>query len=95
MHDVDRSFPGSQPIFLPSHNQRVIYDLVRTNGALSRTDVMRRNHLTFPSVSRLVDDLIKRGLLREGLKRRGGMGKPPTELEVDEARALSVGMAGL
>lgn len=80
------------PVFLPSHNQRVVYDLVRTNGSLSRADIMRLSKLTFPSVSRIVDGLIKGGFVTETRQRRGGMGKPPTELAANRTRAFSVGV---
>lgn len=53
---------------------------------------MRLSKLTFPSVSRIVDGLIKGGFITETRQRRGGMGKPPTELAANETRAFSVGV---
>ena len=76
---------------MPTHNQRVVLNLVRTEGPISRADIVRLSGLTFPSVSRIVGELIERGLVAEKRQRRGGMGKPPTELEMSPRSAFSVG----
>ena len=78
--------------YMPTHNQRVVLDLVRTRGPISRADIVRLSGLTFPSVSRIVGELIERGLVGEKRQRRGGMGKPPTELELNPRSAFSVGL---
>ena len=78
--------------YMPTHNQRVVLDLVRTKGPISRADIVRLSGLTFPSVSRIVGELIERGLVAEKRQRRGGMGKPPTELEISPRSAFSVGL---
>ena len=53
---------------------------------------MRRSGLTFPSVSRIVTELLEAGMLREGAKRRGGKGKPPMDLTIDPNHGYSVGI---
>ena len=78
--------------YMPTHNQRVVLNLVRTEGPISRADIVRLSGLTFPSVSRIVGELIERGLVAEKRQRRGGMGKPPTELEMTPRSAFSVGL---
>lgn len=78
--------------YMPTHNQRVVLNLVRTEGPISRADIVRLSGLTFPSVSRIVGELIERGLVAEKRQRRGGMGKPPTELEMSPRSAFSVGL---
>ena len=85
------SFSSSRA-YMPTHNQRAVLDLVRTKGPISRADLVRLSGLTFPSVSRIVGELIERGLVAEKRQRRGGMGKPPTELEVNPRSAFSVGL---
>ncbi len=77
---------------MPTHNQRAVLDLVRTRGPISRADIVRLSGLTFPSVSRIIGELIERDLVAEKRQRRGGMGKPPTELEVNPKSAFSVGL---
>ena len=78
--------------YVPTHNQRLVLDLVRTRGPISRADIVRLSRLTFPSVSRIVGELIDRDLVAEKRQRRGGMGKPPTELELNPASAFSIGL---
>ncbi len=78
--------------YMPSHNQRTILELVRTRGPISRADIVRLSGLTFPSVSRIIGELIERDLVAEKRQRRGGMGKPPTELEVNPKSAFSIGL---
>ncbi len=78
--------------YMPTHNQRLILDLVRTRGPISRADIVRLSNLTFPSVSRIVGELIERDLIAEKRQRRGGMGKPPTELELNPESAYSIGI---
>lgn len=76
----------------PSHNHKVIYTLVRRNPQFSRADLVRDTKLTFPSVSRIVDELIQAGLVQEGSTRRGGMGKPPVSLSINPHHAVSLGI---
>ncbi len=78
---------------IPNHNQRLILDLVRTRGPISRADIVRLSNLTFPSVSRIVSELIDRDLIEEKRQRRGGMGKPPTELELIPESAYALGLS--
>ena len=61
--------------YMPSHNQRAVLELVRTKGPISRADIVRLSGLTFPSVSRIIGELIERDLVAEKRQRRGGMGQ--------------------
>jgi len=85
------SFSASR-VHVPTYNQRVVLDLVRTRGPISRADIVRLSGLTFPSVSRIVGELIDRDLVAEKRQRRGGMGKPPTELELNPKSAFAIGL---
>jgi hypothetical protein len=73
-------------------NHKRVYQLVRRHGNLSRAELVRGTGLTFPSISRIASELVSRRLLRETVKRRGGMGKPPIELEVIPEHAFGVGL---
>ena len=79
--------------YTPTHNQRKVLGLVKSAGPISRADLVRLSGLTFPSVSRIIGDLIGCGFVVEQRQRRGGMGKPPTELEVNPKSAFSVGLS--
>lgn len=85
------SFSASRA-YVPTHNQRLVLNLIRTRGPISRADIVRLSKLTFPSVSRIVGELIDRDLVEEKRQRRGGMGKPPTELELNPKSAFSIGL---
>ena len=78
--------------YVPTHNQRLVLNLIRTQGPISRADIVRLSTLTFPSVSRIVGELIDRDLVEEKRQRRGGMGKPPTDLELNPKSAFSIGL---
>ena len=73
-------------------NHKRLYQLIRRAGQVSRADLMRRSGLTFPSVSRIVTELLELGLLLEGAKRRGGMGKPPVDLTINPDHGYSLGI---
>lgn len=85
-------FSSASRATIPNHNQRLVLDLVRTRGPISRADIVRLSNLTFPSVSRIVGELIERDLIAEKRQRRGGMGKPPTELEINPGSAYALGL---
>jgi predicted NBD/HSP70 family sugar kinase len=85
--------PSASRAYIPTHNQRLLLDLVRTRGPISRAEIVRLSKLTFPSVSRIVGELIERGLIEEKRQRRGGMGKPPIELELKPESAYALGLS--
>lgn len=76
-----------------SVNHKLLYHYIRTRGPLARADLVRISDLTFPSISRMVAELLELGLIQETTQRRGGMGKPPTELILVPEAACAVGLA--
>lgn len=76
-----------------SVNHKLLYHYIRTRGPLARADLVRISDLTFPSISRMVAELLELGLIQETTQRRGGMGKPPTELILVPEAACAVGVA--
>ncbi len=75
------------------YNRRVVFDLVRLHGSLSRTDLARRAGLSYQSVSNMADSLILDGLLTETRKRSGRRGQPPVELSVNPEGGFSLGFS--
>ena len=75
-----------------SENQKLVYQLVRQRGSISRADLVRHLDITFPSVSRIVGELLELNMLQEGEKRHGGMGKPPIDLSVNPHHTHAFGV---
>lgn len=75
------------------YNRRVVFDLVRRHGALSRTDIARRVGLSYQTVSNITDGLLADGLLVEARKKVGRRGQPPVELSVNPEGAFSLGFS--
>ena len=46
-------------------NRSIVLDMIRRGGRISRTDLARRSHLTKPTVSAIVEDLIAGGVVQE------------------------------
>lgn len=76
-----------------SANHKLLYHYIRTRGPLARADLVRISDLTFPSISRMVAELLELGMIQETAQRRGGMGKPPTELVLVPEAACALGLA--
>ena len=74
------------------HNLRTVLETVRLHGPLSRADVAKRSGLTPQTVSNLVAELIRQGLVREDGQRPGARGRSPTLLSVEPLGALSIGL---
>lgn len=75
-----------------SENERRLLSLIRTFGPLSRAELARRTGLAPLSVTRLVAELIERGLVVEGARVVAGRGQPslPLSLAGDAAFAFGV-----
>jgi predicted NBD/HSP70 family sugar kinase len=73
-------------------NLWVVFETIRLNGPLSRSDIARMTTLSKPSVSSLVDELDGLGLIREGALRTGGVGKPSTPLDLNPEGAFTIGL---
>lgn len=58
---------------------------------MSRADVARATNLAVPTVYRIINELVRQGLVVETLRRRGGLGKPPVDLAVNSKGAYAIG----
>jgi predicted NBD/HSP70 family sugar kinase len=80
---------------LREFNRLRIVDFLRTNGTASRAEVARRTGLSRSTVSTLVADLQRRGLVveRDGeFAGEGQPGRPAALLELDPSAAAAVGV---
>lgn len=76
-----------------SENERRILDLIRRSAASTRAELTRATGLTAQSISRLVDALITRGLLRFGDKVISGRGQPSTKVSLVPSAQYTVGFS--
>ena len=74
------------------HNTRLILKTLFENSNISRADIARATHLTRPTVSNIVSDLIDADLVQELGAGPSAGGKPPIMLEInhDAHRLLAV-----
>jgi predicted NBD/HSP70 family sugar kinase len=80
---------------LREFNRLRIVDFLRTNGTASRAEVARRTGLSRSTVSTLVADLQRRGLVVERAGQfagEGQPGRPAALLELDPSAAAAVGV---
>jgi predicted NBD/HSP70 family sugar kinase len=73
-------------------NLWVVFETIRLRGPLSRSDLARRTNLSKPSVSSLVDELKGMGLVQDGARRAGRMGKPSTMVDLNPGGAFTLGL---
>ena len=76
-----RAISGTNHEGTSAHNRRVIMDALRLNGALSRADLARATRLTKQTVSNIIEDLEKSGLVvAEDSVRRGTRAAVPAPI---------------
>ena len=72
-------------------NRSVVLDLVRQSEPLSRTEIARRTGLTKPTVSAIVEELMRDNAVREiGTEASGG--RPARMIEYNEERVAYLGL---
>ena len=47
------------------NSRRMVFDLIRERQKLSRAQLARETNMSFPTVMKVVDEFIAKGLLRE------------------------------
>lgn len=75
-----------------SHNKSLIFKTIYDHGQISRADVARVTHLTRPTVSSTVVELIEEGLVAEVGQGPSEGGKPPILLSVIEDSRHLIGI---
>jgi predicted NBD/HSP70 family sugar kinase len=75
-----------------SKTRRMVLDLIRAAGTISRVELATSSGLTPPTISDVVRDLILEGLVVEAGRGASTGGKPPTLLRLNPAARYSVGV---
>ncbi len=74
-------------------NRRVVLEVVRLHGPLSRAEIARLTGLSAQTVTNIIDQFKPAELLIEKPRRTGGRGQPPIDLVVNPMAAYSFGIS--
>ena len=83
---------GTNLVYTKKYNLRIVHEVIRVHGPLSRADVARHTQLSVQTVSNLVRELLELRLVREGGRKSEGRGAPSTELTINPDGAYAVGL---
>lgn len=83
---------GASPADLRVHNERLVLDLLRSRGPLSRIDLARSAGLSPQAASDIAGALEQAHLIRRLAPRRGRVGQPSVPLELDPDGAYFGGL---
>ncbi len=73
-------------------NVSLLIELVRRAGSISRADLARQSQLSAPTVSAIVEQLLKRGIVVETTTAPSSGGRPPVLLSLDAKAGYVVGI---
>ena len=83
---------GSNLLRTKQFNLRIVHEVIRLYGPLSRADIARHTHLTGQTVSNLTRELLALGLVHPVERRSQGRGAPSTALAVNPDGAFAIGL---
>ncbi len=83
---------GANQLGVRAHNERLVLSLVRRHGALSKADIARRSGLSAQTVSVIMRELEKDGLLSRDAPVRGRVGQPSIPMRLNPDAVLSFGI---
>lgn len=83
---------GTNLVYTKQYNLRIVHEVIRLYGPLSRAEIARHTELTVQTVSNLVKELIASGLVYEAERRQEGRGAPSTTLALNPSGAYTIGL---
>jgi len=84
--------PRASRSLLRDINVGLIIELVRQAGSISRADLARQSRLSAPTVSAIIDQLLRRGIVVETTIAPSSGGRPPVLLSLDPKAGFVVGI---
>lgn len=87
-----RAKSGTNQEGTSAHNRRVMIDALRLNGQLSRADLARATALTKQTVSNIIEELERDGLVESLEAVRKGRGQPSTPYRLVPEGAFAIGL---
>lgn len=88
----DPGLRGSNQAGMRAHNERLVLSLVRTNGALAKSDIARITGLSAQTVSVIMRALEEGGFLVRGEPVRGRIGQPSVPMSLSPDGAFFLGL---
>jgi predicted NBD/HSP70 family sugar kinase len=86
-----KTYLGSSPSTIKEINMSIVLDRIRDQKFFSRVDLARNLNLTQTSISRIVNELLDKGLIEEHGFGVSKVGKKPTLLKYNSKRAYVIG----
>ena len=83
---------GTNLVYTKQYNLRIVHEVIRVFGPLSRAEIARHTELTVQTISNLVKELIASGLVYEADRRQEGRGAPSTTLALNPSGAYAIGL---
>lgn len=83
---------GTNLTHAKQHNLRIVYEVIRLLGPLSRTEIARRTELSVQTVSNLVKELLDSHLVYEAERRQEGRGAPSIGLALNPDGGFAIGL---
>lgn len=83
----------SQALKRISTNERELLEHLRCTPTATRADLTRATGLTAQSISRIVDTLVSKNLIKIGKRKISGRGQPSPELSLNPDAAYSIGLS--
>ncbi len=83
---------GTNLKFVNSYNLRIVLEMIRLYGPMSRIDISRSTHLTAQTVTNITKKLMEVGLIFESDRKQNGKGAPSILLKSNPDCAYSIGV---
>jgi predicted NBD/HSP70 family sugar kinase len=83
---------GTNPLYTKQYNLRLVHEIIRCYGPLTRAEIARQTELTVQTVANLTKELMALGLIRESERRRERRGPPSAVLAIQPEGAFAIGL---
>ncbi|MFC5385312.1 ROK family protein [Aquamicrobium segne] len=83
---------GANQSGMRDHNERLVLSLVRLHGSLSKSDITRRTGLSAQTISVIMRELERDGLLLKQAPKRGRIGQPSVPMSLNPDGAFFIGL---
>lgn len=83
---------AAQPTTIRNHNRRLVLVTLEKQGRISRADLAKLTRISEPTVSGIIEDFIRKGLVRELGPGATVSGRKPVLLEFDPASGYVIGI---